>query len=41
MVGNYSEIGAERLKKIKKIVLEGEMSRDQSFDFYIALDNGD
>ena len=40
MVGNYSEIGAERLKKIKKIVLEGEMSRDQSFDFYIALDNG-
>jgi hypothetical protein len=21
-------------------VLEGEMSRDQSFDFYIALDNG-
>jgi len=39
VVGNFSELGAERLKKSKKIVIEGDISIDQSLELYVSVDN--
>ncbi len=41
IIGNTSELGAERLKKVKKIVVEGDISPDQYFDVYVSTDDVD
>jgi len=41
VIGNSSELKMERLKKLKKIVVEGEMSPNQSLDVYLSPDNID
>src|SRR5205807_2285382 len=38
--GNLSLINTEELKKTKKLVLAGLISKDQSYDAYVATDNG-
>ena len=41
VIGNSSELKMERLKKLKKIVVEGEMSPNQSLDVYLSPDKID
>src|SRR5207253_1387426 len=37
--GSLSDLQIDELKKSKKLVLRGKISRDQSYDVYINLDN--
>ena len=37
--GDLSDLEIDELKKCKKLVLKGKISRDQSYDVYINLDN--
>ncbi len=38
--GNLSDLGIKALKKVRRFWIEGEISRDQSLDIFIATDNG-
>jgi len=39
IIGNRTDMQLSRLKKLKKIVLEGQISTDQSLDVYMCTDN--
>lgn len=38
--GNLDDLDIKSLKKVRRFWVEGEISRNQSLDIYIALDNG-
>lgn len=39
-IGNRTDFQMSRLKKIKKIVMEGEIAKSQQLDLYLSIDNG-
>jgi hypothetical protein len=40
VIGNRTDFSMSRLKKIKKLVLEGEIAQEQQIDIYLSIDNG-
>jgi len=38
--GSLSDLGTDYIKKVKKFIIQGKIQPSQSFDIYIAIDNG-